>query len=45
MWNKASVHYELKDGIVDKVTGTTRIVSYLNIRTLLNAGVISRWVL
>ncbi|KAK7112440.1 microsomal triglyceride transfer protein large subunit-like [Littorina saxatilis] len=41
VWNKASMHYELKDGIVNRATGTTRLVSYLNLRTSLNGGVIS----
>ncbi|KAK7498587.1 hypothetical protein BaRGS_00010247 [Batillaria attramentaria] len=33
VWNKATVHYELKDGVVHTATGTTRLVSYLNLRT------------
>lgn len=41
VWNKATMHYELKDGIVNRATGTTRLVSYLNLRTSLNGGVIS----
>ena len=44
VWNKATLHYELKDGIVNRATGTTRLVSYLNLRTSLNGGVISRCV-
>lgn len=41
VWNKATMHYELKDGIVNRATGTTRLVSYLNLRTSLNAGILS----
>ncbi|XP_076459875.1 microsomal triglyceride transfer protein large subunit-like isoform X2 [Babylonia areolata] len=41
VWNKATMHYELKDGVVNRATGTTRLVSYLNLRTSLNGGVIS----
>ena len=44
VWNKATMHYELKDGVVNRATGTTRLVSYLNLRTSLNGGVISRCV-
>nr|KAG5707699.1 hypothetical protein BaRGS_003274 [Batillaria attramentaria] len=41
VWNKATVHYELKDGVVHTATGTTRLVSYLNLRTSLNGGILS----
>jgi hypothetical protein len=43
VWNKATMHYELKDGVVNRATGTTRLVSYLNLRTKLNAAVFSRY--
>ncbi|KAL8616969.1 hypothetical protein ACOMHN_041887 [Nucella lapillus] len=41
VFNKATMHYELKDGVVNRATGTTRLVSYLNLRTSLNGRVIS----
>lgn len=41
VWNKATVHYELKNGAIATATSTTRLVSYLNLRTSLNGGVIS----
>ncbi|XP_005091025.1 microsomal triglyceride transfer protein large subunit [Aplysia californica] len=36
VWAKSTQHYQLKDSIIDSVTGTHRTITYLNIRAALN---------